>query len=269
VVVAGSDGPRLAVFLIRLQKKPGADAVWGFDCIGSAMAMIDAADAPVERWRPRILALPHEFRGAAPGVETDWGVAALYEPGNGCSEAAVRDPGWVYIYGAASNPSQRRDLLLARVRPEGLETFDDWEFWAGANWAAEPEQATPVVTDVASELSVDRVAESAATGCGRGDRDSHGFYYLMVSSEPYLGDHILTRTARQPSGPWSEGREVFRIPGVGGSTGRFAYAAKGHLAISPPNAILISYIVNSNDLADLLDPAIYRPRFIQVPLPKP
>jgi hypothetical protein len=84
-----------------------------------------------------------------------------------------------------------------------------------------------------------------------------------------LGDHILVRTAPEPAGPWSAAREVFQITGVGGTTNRFAYAAKGHLALSPPGAVLVSYIVNSNDLADLLDPDLYRPRFILVPLPAP
>ena len=269
VVSPGPEHPRLAVFLIRLQKKIGADGVWGFDCIGSAMAVIDAADAPAETWRPRVLALPHDLRRpGSPGEEIDWGVAARYEPEASAAGAtppaaapAAGETGWVYIYGARSDPDQRRDLLLARVRPADLDDFADWEFWAAGKWAAKPDQATPVVTDVASELSVDRVEAKGGTGGG------NGAYYLMVSSESFLGDHILARTALRLTGPWSAPQEVFQIPGVGGN--RFAYAAKGHLALSPPGAVLCSYIVNSNDLADLQNPDLYRPRFILIPLPVP
>ena len=252
VIVPELGADRLALFLILLASKPGADAVWGFQCIGSAVAVIDQAAEPAERWQPRVLTLPHQLDpepAEAPGSrQVDWGVAALYEPGGEGS------PGFVYIYGAESDRPNHRDLVLARVRPARFESFAQWEFWAReGKWAASPNRARPVVRDIASELSVDRLY------------DDRGVYYLMVSSEPSLGDRILLRGARSPAGPWTEARPIFQVPEVKESKTLFAYAAKGHAPLSAPGSLLISYIVNSNDFNELANNAgLYRPRFIAV-----
>jgi len=252
VVVPGPRGPRLALFLLRL-RRTDAPGAFGFDCVGSVLALVDGVAGPVKRWRTRLTDLPHDpLLPLTPGEEIDWGTAALYEPGCGC---AGGPPGWVYIYGVRADADNHRDLLLARVRPAGLASFTDWEFWQGGSWAAEPDLATPVVSDVASELSVERVA---AAGEVR---------YLMVSSEPFLGGRILARTAPWPAGPWSAPREIYQTPAADRAGHRFVYAGHSHADLSPPGAVLVSYIVNSNDLAELIGHAdLYRPRFVLVPM---
>ncbi len=89
----------------------------------------------------------------------------------------------------------------------------------------------------------------------------------MVHSEPPLESGVLVRTAERPEGPWSDGMAVYRAPEPNRDKSYFAYAAKGHAELSRPGELLISYVVNSHDLAATLkDAGIYRPRFIRVRL---
>ncbi len=255
VVISGPDRDhRLALFLILLTKKQGPDSVWGFECIGSAVALIENVEEPVSRWTPRVIELPHIIeRGAvdsSPSREVDWGVAALEELSGGTGSC-------VYIYGVEPGKPGRKDLILARVRPESFEDFGQWEFFSGNGaWSGSRGRASHVVTDVASELSVDRLSSAA--------RDSG---YVMVYSEPVLADRILVRSATSLEGPWSDVTPVFTVAGLQSGKGLFTYAAKGHAALSDPGTLLVSYIINSNDLAELAGNAsIYRPRFINIPL---
>jgi hypothetical protein len=179
--------------------------------------------------------------------QVDWGVAALYRKASGA-------PDYVLIYGTESDQSGNRDLLLARVRPAELEDTGKWEFFGGAaQWAGSPGRAAVIVKDVASELSVEEISKA---------------HYIMVHSEPRLGSRIFVRTASAPEGPWSNAETVFTVSEVKTNQTFFAYAAKGHFALSKPGSLLISYIVNSNDFNELAhNDSIYRPKFITVPLP--
>lgn len=256
VVLPGPGGSkRLALFLILLEKKQGQDSLWAFQCVGSAVAMIDNVEEPARLWKTRVIDLPHQISGdpkdAQGGGQVDWGAASLYEPGAGGS------PGYVFIYGVVSDPSNNKDLVLARVNPSGIEDFAQWEFYGqGEKWLKSPDLAGRIVKGVASELSVDRVL---------GKKGGAG--YVMVYSEPLFGDRIFARTSQSTEGPWSDAKPVFTVPEVKKSKNYFAYAAKGHASLSMPGALLISYIVNSHDFTELInDASIYRPRFIIFPI---
>lgn len=252
VVIPDEGGnPRLALFLLEL-KKAGGDNVWGFECIGSRMALVDNVSAPVQFWKPVVIDLPHRIEGGdLSGNQIDWGVAAHYRAGAGGA------PDYVFIYGVATDRGNNRELLLARVFPSALPEFKQWEFFAGAGkWEESPPAAHSIVRGVAGELSVDRIA-------GR----SGEFYYAMVYSEPFLGDRIFARIASAPEGPWSDLSPVFTVAEARRSPTLFAYAAKGHAGLSKPRTLLVSYIVNSNEFNELVnDASVYRPRFICVPL---
>jgi hypothetical protein len=89
----------------------------------------------------------------------------------------------------------------------------------------------------------------------------------MVHSEPPLGRKIFVRTANRPEGPWSDPKCVYSVPEVDRNAAYFAYAAKGHLQLSRPDELLITYLVNAHDFGAMVrDASIYRPRFIRVPL---
>jgi len=77
----------------------------------------------------------------------------------------------------------------------------------------------------------------------------------------------LVKTAEKPEGPWSSSRAVYTVPGLDRGKAYFTYAAKGHLHLSRPGEILVTYIINANDFWDAAaDASIYRPRFVRVPM---
>jgi len=258
VVFPGPYGTwRLALFLIQLEKGPGPESVWAFQCMGSAVAVIDNIGGEVAEWKVRILALPHRIESGGPAVpsggEVDWGVAAVLKPSPSPDVPADE----VYIYGVESGATSPRKLILARVKAPRFEDLAAWEFFAGdGQWSSSMSRAAIVVNEVASELSVEPVPDAKGT-----------MHYVMVYSEPPLGARIFVRTAMQLEGPWSRPDPIYTVPDIEGSETLFAYAAKGHAGISEPQTLLVSYIVNTHDFTQLAtDASIYRPRFIRVPL---
>ena len=108
---------------------------------------------------------------------------------------------------------------------------------------------------MASELSVDEYVQQRRST------------FLMVHSEPVFGRRILVRSAPNPEGPWSKPKAVYTVPGLDRGKDYFTYAAKGHLHLSRQNELLMTYIINANNIWDMaVDIAIYRPRFVRVPL---
>ena len=251
VLATPERGFALALFLVQLEKKPGDDTVWGFRTIGSELAMIDDVEAPAPDWQPRIIELPFHIEhqhGSAKGEEVEWGVAAFFKPASGLG------PDYVFIYGTRSRNSRERDLVLARARPESFERFEQWEFFAGnGQWLKSPGKAVPVVSGVASEISVDKIV------------GMDGVRYVMVYGEPLFGNRIFMRTARHPQGPWSDFNPVFTVPDTLQSKTLFAYAAKGHAALSQPGTLLVSYIISSHEFSELYNNAsLYHPRFLTI-----
>ena len=115
--------------------------------------------------------------------------------------------------------------------------------------------AVHIADKMASELSIDEYVEN-----GRST-------FLMVHSEPLFGRRILVRSAPKPEGPWSKPKSVYTVPGLDRGKDYFTYAAKGHLHLSRKNELLVTYIINANNIWDMAaDVAIYRPRFVRVPL---
>jgi len=241
VVFSTANGSKkLALFLILLEKNQGEDSLWAFKVIGSDLAIIDDVDEPAEPWKTRVMDLPDQAEPCA-GGQVEWGMAA------------IAAPGYVYVYGTVADPSNNRDLLLARAPASGFEDFSTWEFFSkDQKWDKSICKAFHIVKGVASELSVDKVS-------GKNSAQK----YMMVYSEPMFGERIFVRTAGSPEGPWSDAQPVFTVPELKRSKNYFAYAAKGHAALSPPHSLLVSYIVNSHDFTELINNAsIYRPQFI-------
>jgi len=252
LVLPGPSGAKhMALFLILLEKKQGEDSLWAFQVVGNELAIIDNVEQPAQSWKIRIIELPYQIDQAGSSGQVEWGVASLYQPG------ADGSPGYVFIYGVESDQEDQRDLLLARVNPSGFENFGNWEFFAGdEKWLKSPGRASHIVKGVASELSVDQVSGK-----------NSGKKYVMVYSEPLFGERIFVRTASSPEGPWTDAQPVFTVSEVKKSKNYFAYAAKGHAALSGPRSLLVSYIVNSHDFNELAnDASIYRPRFFMIPL---
>lgn len=248
---------RLVVFLFRVaRRRPKAAGVWNFQNAGCTLATIDYWRLTPEEWRPRTLDLPHavdaETAASDPQRhETYWGMAAL-------RDRSDRGDGqdYLYIYGQRSVSPTNRQLILARVPTAAVEQFGMWRFYASnGRWSDDPGQAAALADGLVSEFSVEQVA-----GDGR-------VAYVLVQSEPLFGDRILVRTAPRPEGTWSQARAVYRVPDVRRDRSYFTYAAKGHVDLGCQNKLVVTYVVNSNDFGSMVrDAAIYRPRFVRVPL---
>lgn len=91
-------------------------------------------------------------------------------------------------------------------------------------------------------------------------RTTDGGYLYLGTDAGGMGPDIICRYAKAPEGPWSEPVAVAKAPEHQGDI--FAYNAKAHPELSGDGRLLISYNVNTSDLAKVVAEAdIYRPRF--------
>ena len=254
LAMAPDGAPQAVAFLFHIARQANQPGIWGFESCGSVLATIDHLTETVDRWIVTQHRIPFAIDAAAhradPALEeTAWGMAAWREPPREPGE-----PGQLYIYGTRGGPPAK--LLLARAPANAIADFSAWRFYAGAGgWSERPSDAAPIVDGIPSEFSVE-----AAVLSGRRR-------FLMIHSETYLGRRIYLRSAELPEGPWTAPIEVYAAPEPQGNAKYFAYAAKGHLALSPPGELLISYVVNSHDFNLMVqDASIYRPRFLLAPL---
>jgi uncharacterized protein DUF4185 len=255
LAVGGSaNSRRLFLFFFRVQRNPHGNGVWNFSIVGTTLGTIDNAAEPVDRWRVRLLNVPHSIKVNRPGgrlaeTEMTWGMTACLDP----KTARDKSPD-ALIYGVRKTGPFNNSLVLARVPAAIVDQFDAWKFYGGKNsWVHSPTASTPIADGMVSEFSIERIAQ--------GDRTT----YVLTQSEPFFGWRIFARTASQPQGPWSRPRTVYTVPDVKRNRSYFTYAAKGHAALSRPGELLVTYLVNSNQFADLLtDTQIYRPKFMRL-----
>jgi hypothetical protein len=248
--------PCLAVFLFHIDKLQGREGVWAFQSIGNTLATIDNFQEPVEQWQVRQYDVPHAISAAkakadSTSRETNWGMA-LYRQ----RPAEGSGPDLLHIYGTRDESPLNRQLVLARVAVDAVHRSDAWRFYAGGGrWSASLKDAAPIAENAVSEFSVE-------------EHQAHGRRWLiLVHSEPVFGRRIFVRTSPSPEGPWGRPTPVYSVPDVDRNRDYFTYAAKGHLGLSPPGELLISYVVNSHNFGSMVkDAAIYRPRFVRVPL---
>jgi hypothetical protein len=238
--------------------------VWGFTIVGTALGVIDNAADAADRWNVRLVNLPNELillsrkENGAQDVPAEadltWGMAACVDPDSG-----GRNSPDALICGVRRSAFGNRQLVLARAPAASIDRFDTWKFYAGKNsWSPTPAAAVPLVSGLAPEFSVERL------------EDRRRVIWALIQSEPFFGKRILLRNAPRADGPWSNPTFLARVSDVERNRSYFTYAAKGHAALSRPGELLITYVVNSNRFADLMeDTQIYRPKFVRVALPFP
>ncbi len=258
IVVPGTNGKRrLVLFLFHLTKRGEKDSAWNFKHVGSAMAIVDNPGEPADKWKVRQMAIPYTVGTAdsdreGPTRNTNWGVGALLKTERRKNVLMT----YLYVYGIYNAHRLNKHLMLARVPVTEIERLSQWQFYAGdGRWSSRMRDAVHIAEKMASELSIDEYVDS-------GRRK-----YLMVHSEPAFGRRILVRTAPMPEGQWSSPTPVYTVPGLDRGKDYFTYAAKGHLHLSRKSELLVTYIINANNIWDMaVDAAIYRPRFVRVPM---
>ena len=243
------DTDRLLVFLWRIA--PTDAKVFGFRNAGAALAVIDNPQAEWRSWRPRQFDIAHARAAVASpqsSPEVVWGSAVVLDnPSNG-------EPR-LFVYGYRKRDGSPNELILAQVPAATVEQMETWRFRTGDGWSKDVRDAAALASGITTEFSVSRLGPSSDAG------------WIMVHSEPFLGNKILIRRAAAPWGPWSRPVAVYSVPNLDKSKQHFTYAAKAHPELSNPGELLISYVVNSFDFGESSTNAdIYRPRFIRLSL---
>ncbi|HEX4071891.1 MAG TPA: hypothetical protein VHX68_11995, partial [Planctomycetaceae bacterium] len=253
---------KLFVFFFRVAKNAQEKGVWGFTVVGTAVGVIDNAVEASDRCNVRLVNLPNELislsrkangaKDAPADAELTWGMATCVDP-----DSLGRNSPDALIYGVRRTAFGNRQLVLARAPAASIDRFDTWKFYSGKNsWSPTPAAAVPLASGIAPEFSVERLEDRTCV------------IWTLVQSEPFLGKRILLRRAPRADGPWSSPTFLARVSDVERSRSYFTYAAKGHAALSRPGELLITYVVNSNQFADLMeDMQIYRPKFLRVIAP--
>jgi hypothetical protein len=167
--------------------------------------------------------------------------------GNGVvtyGNAIMERDDFTYVYGVEDLHVEKY-LHVARA-PVG-SVAGPWEFWTGSEWSSNPLLSARLVSGVSNELSVSQVGER-----------------LVLIAQ--VGATVVASSATAPQGPWAATRAVYTTPEANGT--QFTYNAKAHPQLSTDDHLLVTYNVNTTDGGALYrDVHIYRPRFVELPLP--
>lgn len=156
--------------------------------------------------------------------------------------AVLETPVWLYFYGVMDRDGERH-CVLARAPRGSLAVAGTWRFFDGAGWSRDLDAAAPLFVGAGMEASV----YASASG---------EFVYVGGA----MGSEITARVAPTPQGPWGPAFVIGRAPEHGGDV--YAYNAKAHPEQVRDGRVLVSYNVNTTDLAKVVVEAdIYRPRF--------
>jgi hypothetical protein len=227
------------LYLIASQiVKTDDKSVFAFKSIGnSVLAVGNPFDEPT-KWRVEVTKIP--FFLSNEDTEIDFGFPEF-----------IKDS-YIYIYGVELRKKENeRYMLLARVHENLFLNFSSWEFYSHGFWENDFRKAERLCNNFGAEYSV----------------SFHPFLnrYITVYTEHGMSEKIMLRTAVNPEGPWSEQIEIYRAPEAGWSKNYFCYAGRAHFELSGPKDLLVSYICNSFDFAEMVsDARIYRPKFVRI-----
>jgi hypothetical protein len=174
--------------------------------------------------------------------------------------AAVEPDGdRIYLYGTArprDGSTFGWSLHVARV--DILDVFDQtaWRYWDGRRWQRDPARSAaliPAVGGVSEVLSVFHRGTS---------------WYAVSKRDEVLGTDLVIWKAPAPTGPFVASAPLAKIPS-NSAGGLLRYMPLAHPDLLPSDdSVVVSYSRNVADLQRVLkDPGLYRPRFLQVPLP--
>lgn len=152
--------------------------------------------------------------------------------------------GYIYVYGPKS-ASSGKELVAARVLPEEIENFGQWQFWDGTDWGNKIENCASLTNGISQEFSLTPIWDNK---------------FLLVYQ---MGNNVAIRIGESPTGPFSIFNSIYSCPEINIDSDIFVYNAKAHPSLSNNNELLISYNVNTFNFWDHFNNAdIYRPRFI-------
>lgn len=192
----------------------------------------------------RQLDLPFSFQEGST-YNTSFGVGVL----DNTAEAGSASPdGFIYVYGVRGSA---KELVAARVKPEAIESFTDWEFWNGKDWSKSFSGARAIADSVSNELSVTPIGSNK---------------YALIYQYGGILPTIYMQVGPTPVGPFGPRLRVWDTTADLEDKELFSYNAKAHPAISGPGELLVSFNVNSFKFLEMVEkiPNLYRPRFVRI-----
>lgn len=238
------------VFALRIQDAPTPP--FAFKTAGVALLSASADDAVPFAGAYQQARTPLFIAPNADGQgEVTFGNAVM--PLTAAAGAPAPD-GFVYVYGNRGG-RYAKFLLAARVPAAQIGQFKAYRYWDGSAWVPQIERAANLTRGVSTEFSVQPLPD--------------GRFLLVHMTEP-LGRTVAVRYGASPVGPWGPDIPVWDCPEATLTANTFVYGAKAHPHLSAAGELLISYHVNSFDFWENFSAggaAIYRPRFLRLPLP--
>lgn len=158
----------------------------------------------------------------------------------------VDDGGWKYVYG-----NKDQSLMLARARAGDL--LGRWQYWTGSGWSIHYRDARPLFHGVGTAIGIEKVGDA--------------WVLVTFDNRGFVPAEIVAYSSCSLTGPWGDPTLVYRTPETGGNL--FTYDVRLHPQFERDGKLVLSYNVNSFVYQDLMDDvSIYRPRFLEVTLPR-
>lgn len=239
-------GVDLVTVTAQRVRSTGGGGLFGFENLGPAVAQFTVRDGgvPVLQWVRDIGADSPDTR------RPTWG-AATTRVGN-----------TLYLYGTA-NPGDGTvgwSLSVARTSVSTVTDPSTWRYWDGSAWQRDPARAAvliPAHGGVSQTLSVFRQG---------------GTWYALSKRGDFLGTDLVAWTAPAPTGPFTAGPVLARIPSTStsGHDADLRYLPLAHPELLPETGtVVVSVSRNTTDGAAIEEnPTLYRPEFLRVALPR-
>jgi len=218
----------------------------GFETCGTDLAKISGLGMDAQKWKVEYFPLVADGVKAYP------------------SATAVVDGEYAYImalYEVGSRPA-----LLTRIPLKGLyDPRRNLEYLAADNtWQKgfDPGKAKHVMEAGNTEMSVRWHPEL-------------GKWIAVMPDPAAFSDKVLLREASSITGPWTDGKSIYRVPEMQPGFAHydkdtFCYAAKEHPEFEDPGSLLFTYACNTLDPKKLPSETwLYFPKSVQMPWPKP
>ena len=232
----------LYIFGYRIQNT-GA-AVFGFKEVGNTLIIVPR-DSKIPFTGHRQIDIPF-FAGKESDTTGTIGCGVYVNT----KEAGAANPdGYLYIYGLKGKNKQ---VIVARIKPADIESFDKWKFWDGNDWHSDISAIATIADRASNELGLMQLQD------GR---------YALVFQTDGMGKDVALRLGKTPAGPFGPIIKLWDCSSDLAQDKDFiSYNAKVHPVLSKPDELIISYNINSFDFANDIKryPDLYRPRFIRV-----
>lgn len=165
---------------------------------------------------------------------------------------ALNPDGYIYIYGYKTTMGLR-EMIVARVKEERFEYFDEWEFFDGRGYSDHILDSKTLLGHISCEMSVSEIREGNLKG-----------KYIAVFTYDVNTPYVAFAIGDSPVGPFTKAQTIYHTPeqDIYKST-TYTYNAKAHPHLSNSQKILVSYNTNTYNFDhNMSHRLIYRPRFI-------